>query len=192
MKPDSFSRVARLGELTGDGPFSVSANGRDVVLVRTPAGWRAFEGRCPHQGALLGEGEIERGRARLPQPSVAVFARHGRASRRAGVPRLLSDGRARRSRLHRPVRLEGVGRRDAKNGETPAELGARSEGPARPRQRPSGRSGPSSPGAGGLEPQIRPDVPVPRGVADRLCHDRPRHDRGGLAFKARNVSPQQA
>ncbi len=61
MKPDSFSRVARLGELTGDGPFSVSANGRDVVLARTPAGWRAFEGRCPHQGALLGEGEIDAG-----------------------------------------------------------------------------------------------------------------------------------
>ncbi len=61
MKPDSFSPVAKLDELAGDGPFAVSANGRDVVLVRTPAGWRAFEGRCPHQGALLGEGEIEPG-----------------------------------------------------------------------------------------------------------------------------------
>jgi cytochrome P450/nitrite reductase/ring-hydroxylating ferredoxin subunit len=59
MKPDSFSRVAKLDELTGDGPFAISANGRDVVLIRTPSGWRAFEGRCPHQGALLGEGEID-------------------------------------------------------------------------------------------------------------------------------------
>ena len=31
----------------------------DVVVVRTPAGLRAFEGRCPHQGALLGEGELD-------------------------------------------------------------------------------------------------------------------------------------
>jgi cytochrome P450/nitrite reductase/ring-hydroxylating ferredoxin subunit len=31
----------------------------DVVLVRTKAGLRAFQGRCPHQGALLGEGELD-------------------------------------------------------------------------------------------------------------------------------------
>jgi cytochrome P450/nitrite reductase/ring-hydroxylating ferredoxin subunit len=59
MKFESFVRVAKLDELAGAGPFAVSAKGVDVALVRTGAGWRAFQGHCPHQGALLGEGEIE-------------------------------------------------------------------------------------------------------------------------------------
>ena len=59
MKSDSFVRVANSSDLVGDGPFALSAAGVDVALVRTGAGWRAFQGRCPHQGALLGEGEIE-------------------------------------------------------------------------------------------------------------------------------------
>jgi phenylpropionate dioxygenase-like ring-hydroxylating dioxygenase large terminal subunit len=52
-------RVANLDELHGDGPHALSADEFDVVVVRTPAGVRAFEGRCPHQGALLGEGELD-------------------------------------------------------------------------------------------------------------------------------------
>lgn len=59
IKPDPFVRAAILNDLVGHGPFAVSAQGVDVALVRTGAGWRAFQGRCPHQGALLGEGEIE-------------------------------------------------------------------------------------------------------------------------------------
>ena len=59
MKANSFVRVAKLDELSGDGPFAVTANGADLALVRTTSGWRAFAGRCPHQGALLGEGEID-------------------------------------------------------------------------------------------------------------------------------------
>jgi nitrite reductase/ring-hydroxylating ferredoxin subunit len=59
MKPDPFVRAANSRDLVGHGPFAVSADGVDVALVRTGAGWRAFQGRCPHQGALLGEGEIE-------------------------------------------------------------------------------------------------------------------------------------
>jgi cytochrome P450/nitrite reductase/ring-hydroxylating ferredoxin subunit len=59
MKPDPFVRAAKSSDLVGHGPFAVSANGVDAALVRTGAGWRAFQGRCPHQGALLGEGEIE-------------------------------------------------------------------------------------------------------------------------------------
>ncbi|MET0593052.1 MAG: cytochrome P450 [Polyangiaceae bacterium] len=54
----SFKRVARIDELKGAGPHSVAADGIDVVLVRTERGLRAFEGRCPHRGALLGEGEL--------------------------------------------------------------------------------------------------------------------------------------
>jgi cytochrome P450/nitrite reductase/ring-hydroxylating ferredoxin subunit len=59
MRPDAFVRVASLADLAGPGPFPASASGVDVALVRAKAGWRAFDGRCPHQGALLGEGEIE-------------------------------------------------------------------------------------------------------------------------------------
>ena len=59
MKPETFLRVANLSELKSAGPFALSANGVDVVLARTGRGWRAFGGRCPHQGALLGEGELE-------------------------------------------------------------------------------------------------------------------------------------
>ncbi len=55
----SLIRVAALDELHSDGPHALSANGVNVVLVRTPAGLRAFDGRCPHQGAPLGEGELD-------------------------------------------------------------------------------------------------------------------------------------
>src|SRR5262245_4269064 len=53
------ARVMRAEELRGDGPFAVSAGGLDLALVRARDGLRAFQGRCPHQGALLGEGELD-------------------------------------------------------------------------------------------------------------------------------------
>src|ERR1700736_2951498 len=55
----SLIRVANLEELHGDGPHALSAAGFCCVGVRTQAGRRAFDGRCPHQGALLGEGELD-------------------------------------------------------------------------------------------------------------------------------------
>ncbi|WP_294534472.1 cytochrome P450 [uncultured Rhodoblastus sp.] len=61
MKIASFTRVANVSELVGPGPFALSADGVDLAVVHTQDGWRAFEGRCPHLGALLGEGEIEGG-----------------------------------------------------------------------------------------------------------------------------------
>ncbi len=52
-------RVASERELAGDGPFARAVGEHEIVLLRTPRGQlRAFEGRCPHQGALLGEGEL--------------------------------------------------------------------------------------------------------------------------------------
>src|SRR5688572_32919260 len=54
-----FLRVASAAELAGDGPQAVSAAGVDLVVVRARGGIRAFEGRCPHQGALLSEGEFD-------------------------------------------------------------------------------------------------------------------------------------
>ena len=61
MGAESWKRVALVAEARGPGPHAVAAEGLDVVLVRTPAGLRAFEGRCPHRGALLGEGELHDG-----------------------------------------------------------------------------------------------------------------------------------
>ena len=57
--PSAWRCAGRAGDLRGDGPFAVSAAGVDLVVVRTAAGFRAFQGRCPHQGALLGEGELD-------------------------------------------------------------------------------------------------------------------------------------
>lgn len=51
--------LAQVAELRGDGPFAVSVDGVDVVVVRTHTGLKAYQGRCPHQGALLGEGEMD-------------------------------------------------------------------------------------------------------------------------------------
>lgn len=50
--------MGRVDEFKGAGPFARSAGDADLVVIRTPAGFKAFEGRCPHQGALLGEGEL--------------------------------------------------------------------------------------------------------------------------------------
>lgn len=62
MTTASLIRLAGSDRLQGDGPHALSVEGVDLVVVRTPAGLRAFEGHCPHQGALLGEGEIEGGK----------------------------------------------------------------------------------------------------------------------------------
>jgi cytochrome P450/nitrite reductase/ring-hydroxylating ferredoxin subunit len=55
----AWTRLARTSELRGDGPYALSANGLDLVVVHTETGLRAYQGRCPHQGALLGEGELD-------------------------------------------------------------------------------------------------------------------------------------
>jgi cytochrome P450/nitrite reductase/ring-hydroxylating ferredoxin subunit len=59
--PDDLIAVARTAELQDDGPHALSAGALDLVAVRTAAGLRVYGGRCPHQGALLGEGELEGG-----------------------------------------------------------------------------------------------------------------------------------
>lgn len=55
----TWIRASRTADLAGTGPFALSAGGVDLVAVRTATGLRVFEGRCPHQGALLGEGELD-------------------------------------------------------------------------------------------------------------------------------------
>ena len=58
---DQWTRAAASGDVIAERPYGVLANGVELVLVRTRAGLRAYEGRCPHQGALLAEGELENG-----------------------------------------------------------------------------------------------------------------------------------
>jgi cytochrome P450/nitrite reductase/ring-hydroxylating ferredoxin subunit len=53
--------VARVEDLAGDGPHHVTAEGQDLVILRVDGQLHAFDGLCPHQGALLGEGELESG-----------------------------------------------------------------------------------------------------------------------------------
>jgi len=55
----SWRLLCQVDDLVGDGPFALSADGLDLVVVRTEGGLRAYQGRCPHQGALLGEGEMD-------------------------------------------------------------------------------------------------------------------------------------
>jgi cytochrome P450/nitrite reductase/ring-hydroxylating ferredoxin subunit len=55
----AWSRLTSIGDLRGDGPFALSVSGRDIVLLRSHGSFRAYDGRCPHQGALLGEGELD-------------------------------------------------------------------------------------------------------------------------------------
>ena len=60
MSSDRFVRVGNAADLAGPGPYALSADGLDLVAVRGRDGsLLAYEGRCPHRGALLGEGDIE-------------------------------------------------------------------------------------------------------------------------------------
>jgi nitrite reductase/ring-hydroxylating ferredoxin subunit len=52
-------RVASLDELDAARPHSVSVLGVDVVLIRRGDDVSALHGRCPHRGALLGDGGLE-------------------------------------------------------------------------------------------------------------------------------------
>jgi len=56
--PEEWVPIGTAKDLVGAGPFAATAGNTELVVVRTPDGLRAFEGRCPHQGALLAEGEI--------------------------------------------------------------------------------------------------------------------------------------
>lgn len=48
--------VARLADLADRTPRSAVVDGVDLVVVRNGETVRVFEGRCPHRGALLGDG----------------------------------------------------------------------------------------------------------------------------------------
>jgi cytochrome P450/nitrite reductase/ring-hydroxylating ferredoxin subunit len=56
-----WERVAASGAWADGRPHGVSSSGGEIVLLRTHTGIHAYEGRCPHQGALLAEGQLENG-----------------------------------------------------------------------------------------------------------------------------------
>ena len=57
-KEQDWERVATVDEVATDRPSGAASRGRDLVLVPSRAGIRAFEGACPHRGTLLSEGAI--------------------------------------------------------------------------------------------------------------------------------------
>jgi cytochrome P450/nitrite reductase/ring-hydroxylating ferredoxin subunit len=59
MGGERWVKFGERGDFEAPGPHAVTAGGKDLVVLRAKGGLRAFEGRCPHQGALLGEGELE-------------------------------------------------------------------------------------------------------------------------------------
>ncbi len=56
--PEKWVDAGRVPEVSEGQPLALHASGHNLVAIRTSAGLKVFEGRCPHQGALLGEGEI--------------------------------------------------------------------------------------------------------------------------------------
>lgn len=59
--PSTWQRVGAVADFEGPGPFAASAGTVDLVILRSGGSWRAYQGLCPHRGALLGEGELEDG-----------------------------------------------------------------------------------------------------------------------------------
>ncbi len=57
----SWVNTGPLPEFEGEELAGVVAKGTELVVLQSSEGLRVFEGRCPHQGALLAEGEIEDG-----------------------------------------------------------------------------------------------------------------------------------
>jgi nitrite reductase/ring-hydroxylating ferredoxin subunit len=55
------TRVAHISEFSEENPLAVQVEGVDLVAVYHDEVVTLFEGRCPHQGTLLGEGTLEDG-----------------------------------------------------------------------------------------------------------------------------------
>ena len=67
MTTASLIRVANLDQLHGDGPHALSGNGFDVVVVRTPAGLRAFRGSLSAPGRAARRRRTRWRQASLPK-----------------------------------------------------------------------------------------------------------------------------
>lgn len=58
--------VARAADVTTDSPLPASADGVDLVLLKTTSGIGVFQGRCPHQGTFLSGGAVKAGCLECP------------------------------------------------------------------------------------------------------------------------------
>src|SRR5258708_11887733 len=56
---ERWERVAGAEQIATNAPLGAALGDQELVLIKSTAGVRAFEGRCPHQGTLLAEGEIQ-------------------------------------------------------------------------------------------------------------------------------------
>ena len=56
-----WRRVGLVADVSEGRPHGVTVGEEEVVLIRRGASVSAYEGRCPHEGTLLSEGEIEAG-----------------------------------------------------------------------------------------------------------------------------------
>jgi nitrite reductase/ring-hydroxylating ferredoxin subunit len=91
--PDSWQRIADLGDLSTGSPTQIDLDGLALVAVRRGDSVAVLEDRCTHRGGPLSEGEVagtcircpwhdslfslddgsvERGPASIPQPSYRV------------------------------------------------------------------------------------------------------------------------
>lgn len=70
-------KVAKLHELGENSMRQVSANGVEVLLVRTAGQVRALGAHCPHQGAPLAEGLLAGGRVHCPWHQSVFDASNG-------------------------------------------------------------------------------------------------------------------
>ena len=52
-------RVASFDDLVSDRPHAVTVGGVDLILIRRGGDVHALNGRCPHRGALMGDGRVE-------------------------------------------------------------------------------------------------------------------------------------
>ena len=58
--------LGRVADIEPDHVHSGSVGEKTIALVRTEDGWRALDGRCPHQGGPLTEGTLCEGKIRCP------------------------------------------------------------------------------------------------------------------------------
>lgn len=89
--------VAKVGDIGPDGLLGASAEGVELVLVKYRGEIRAFDGRCPHLGTLLAEGELSDGKLICRSHHWQFDARSGKKTGDRAVclqafPVLVNDG----------------------------------------------------------------------------------------------------
>jgi len=61
VSEDGWLRAIDSGALGDSRPLGVNVRGRELVLLRTESGAKAYAGVCPHQGGLLAGGDLRGG-----------------------------------------------------------------------------------------------------------------------------------